>query len=1068
MLANNCVDSTQGNGAGNPKALQYLNFSISDPAQKRVKDRLSRLRISDEVAALNLEFIPDIYELEIDPYTHEVLSAPHLEELGWDFTRFTKEPRHALASLKLCGENGVWQNKILKPDAKRSGQYFARKGIGDVPYVPNIPNGIVWKNACKVSRACEISWLGCVENGGSFWEWVQDWKQIPLIATEGAEKALSVISQGYIALSLYGCLCGQKDGKIKPELLPYVEGRRIYIAFDQDPKGSKGAKSVYQGIKNIGFALKTHAKAHVSIVEWNGEYGKGIDDLIATDPVLFELAIAAAKSYDRWTLKRFFSIDDSLVSLRLNTPNLTEAIPEVPNHRTIFIKSPKKTFKTQVIAKWIAPFLSQGGKVIVPVHREQLAKALANAMGIEYRTELTKEGKLFGYSLCIDSLHPKANPSFNVENWGECWVILDELDQVAWHTLNSDTCNFNRPAILNSFVELLNVADKRICASADMNKACIDWINKSLEVPESKPYIIVNDYKHPPRQCYTYDKPEKMMAVIIDSIENGRKIIIHTGGQRDKSKWGTRNLEKELNFLFPDIKILRIDRNSVSEVGHPALGIMGNINEALPNYDVVICSPTVETGISININHFDAVFCFASGSQTVDAIGQTLERVRADIPRHIWAEEHVNWNLIGNGSTSPYSLTQGQKKVSATNKKLLADLGKADQYASLEMGETGIQTNHLNTWAIFAAHHNMGFRNYRESIYELLEANSFEIIPTEVTATEQQLEEVKESIKASAKAGHREYCEKVAKAPIITDKDEYKALRDKRAKTEQERLSADATAIANKYATETIDPELVNKDSNYGWYSALRLHYYLTIGNQFVKGRDQDKVEALAKETGQIFTPDFNKACLSSKVEALKRLGIVQFLNGDRQFTAEDPDLVEWHKTICAHARDIKTYIGITVNQNPEAKNNSPIDILKRFLKKLDINLECIGKQTWGSQSKVFRITSLDPDGRAAIFDRWLTRDTQATQDKMEDKCSTKSNSLERYKYLDNSSNGVQNITKCTASESMEIIPGSIIELAFNGSRHLVSAINGQTVVSRPVEGGETTLTHIDWVRLIA
>lgn len=225
----------------------------------------------------------------------------------------------------------------------------------------------------------------------------------------------------------------------------------------------------------------------------------------------------------------------------------------------------------------------------MPVHREQLAKELGNRLGLEYRTERTKEGAIFGYCLCIDSLHQNANPPFNPHHWDDCWVIVDEADQVFWHSLNSDTCQYNRPAILENLTQLVNIASKIFLVSADMNRVCIDYVSSLMETP-AQTFVITNEYQHPKRPCFTFDKPQELFLKLRECIEKGQKLIVHTGGQKDQSKWGTRNLERLLRQLYPKLKMLRIDRDSVAEPGHPAYGCIGNINAILPLYDVVFCS----------------------------------------------------------------------------------------------------------------------------------------------------------------------------------------------------------------------------------------------------------------------------------------------------------------------------------------------------------------------------------------------------------------------------------------------------------------------------------------------
>ena len=194
--------------------------------------------------------------------------------------------------------------------------------------------------------------------------------------------------------------------------------------------------------------------------------------------------------------------------------------------------------------------------------------------------------------------------------------------------------------------------------------------------------------------------------------------MIHTGAQKVSSKWGTINLEAILSEAFPHLKILRIDAESVAEPGHPAYGVMGNLNAVIPLYDIVIASPTLETGVSIDVKgHFDRVFCFAPGSQTAEAVCQSLARVREDIPRHLWVKKYSN-RSIGNGSSNPKLLAKSEHRLYKANSFLLS---QADTVANFD----GYATRHMITWATYAAIHNHGFKKYQDVILSRLEAEGY-------------------------------------------------------------------------------------------------------------------------------------------------------------------------------------------------------------------------------------------------------------------------------------------------------------------------------------------------------
>lgn len=932
--------------------------------------------ISEEVLNLNVSVTHDI---EFDPITREVLATPIADVLGTPFVRFPTSEKgwerfgtNPTAAL-FTGEDGeVWQAKIFgqTPDGKRTGEYRAPKGIGDKPYLPIIPREIV-------EAIAAIYGLIPPAPDEPFWEWFKKHKELPVIITEGVKKALSAISQGNIALSLYGCLCGVDGLAIKSSLLPYVQDRPVIIAFDRDLKPETQHK-VFKGTKRLGNAIAHHAKGAVAIASWDGRQGKGLDDLIANDPELFHHAIAKAKPFEQWKLGRYTDLTPYITTKVDNRYLETLSFPETA--KVIAIKSPKGTGKTEAISREVERAIAAGIPCIVLSHREQLVRELSNRFGLEYRTELTQVGKLLGYGLCIDSLHPKANPPFNPNSWEGCWVILDECEQVIWHLLNSKTCQYNRSAIIETFITLLNGADRIFLADADLSKISLDYVIRLLDEPVI-PWVLVNDWQpQTPLQAFTYETQADLFSALKESVKNGDRVMVHTGGQQAKSQYGTISLECALSKEFPDLKILRLDAESVSDPTHPAYGSIGNLNAILPLYDIAIASPVLETGVSIDGNHFDQVFCFASGTQSVQAVCQSLARVRSDVPRHLWVKPSSH-QRIGNGSHEPHALLQSQNKLFKTNAQIL---GISDAESDIE----GESSQSLSKWATIASIHNYGFKNYRSEVFRLLEIEGYTLTPT---ASQEDATEVKAAMKAIADENYRTQCEQVANAPILSEFEMEKSKR-KKAKTEPERLAEKKTAIANRYLTEDVSPDLVKADDE-GLYGQLQLHYFLTVGQVFLKDRDRKKVEALS-EQGQTFKPDVNRRCLSAKVKALEVINIEQFFDRDRVFSNGDDDLKEWLEKLIPCRSDIKDLLGMGIN--PEFKidkdtgemtterKETPIGVAQRLLGLMGLKLTCDRRRVNGHVTRLYTMTDLNPDDRTAIFDRWLERDRQNAQ-----KCDT-------------------------------------------------------------------------------
>jgi hypothetical protein len=820
----------------------------------------------------------------------------------------------------------------------------------------------IWRAVAKKAKLeCpDLVAIANEEIPRSFWQWVKDNPEVPITITEGAKKTGSLLSHGYVAIGLPGIYGGyrSKDAEgnplIKKELIPQLQvflqpGREFVFCFDNDPKPST-RKAVRTAIANCGNLLSGE-KRTISVMEWRQRV-KGIDDLIMADGEgKLDQIFTARVRLEAYKLAEYYDISP-LISHRFNSRYLNDLVaPEAA--RLIGLQSPKGTGKTEWLAQQAAIAMAQGIPVIVITHREQLGKELGNRLGLEYRTELTRIGKNLGYVLCIDSLHPKATPPFNSESWHDALVILDEAEQIIWHGLNSDTCKFNRPAILGTLTELLGNASKIILSDADLSKISLTYINGLLPEPVT-PWVAVNSFTNSVNKiAFNYEKPESCMADLIAAIAKGEKVIIHTGGQRASSQWGTINIEKCLKNKFPSLKILRIDAETVSEKGHPAFGIIGNLNAVLPLYDIVIASPTLETGVSIDINHFDRVFGFATGSQTVSAVCQSLARVRADIPRHIWAKPYSN-QRIGNGSTDPKLLIKSQQKLFQDN---LVTLG---QTQAIAMDSNNPQ--HLSTWATMSAIQNSGFKNYRESILDKLQSEGYEI---KDGGDPDDGPEVKADMREAKEANYLSHCEDVANSPILTEK-EYQEVSKARAKTPQERLAQKATEISRRYATQEISPAMVADDDG-GLYPKLRLHYFLTVGRNFVKASDRRRVDKLTEDTGSAFSPDVNGVCLTAKVRVMELVNIQQFFSGEH--TSES--LQAWFDELVKVRRDIKIVLGMSIN--PE--RDTPIAVAQRLLGLLGLKMTGHQHRLNGKRIRTYTLTDDLPPERVELFTRWLERD---------------------------------------------------------------------------------------------
>jgi hypothetical protein len=897
----------------------------------------------------------------------------------------------------LSGEEDIWG--CFKPDRPRN----SCDRLIKYEHPPKAPTGLfalkvpfaLWqKIANLVKIAIAKSDIKSENADLGFWQWLIDRPQVPLCITEGAKKAGALLSAGYATVALPGINNGYRTPKDssgkrigKSHLIPQLAklatpGRLVYLVFDQDSKPNT-IKAVNAAIKKTGYLLQK-AGCQVKVVTWKSSLGKGVDDLIINHgQQCFTQAYEDALDWETWKAKSWTNLTYA-TDIEVNSRYLPELdIP--PQTKLIGIKSPKGTGKTKALTQVVAKAIARGQKVLVIGHRVQLVKELCQRFGLNYVTQIDQtETAGLGYGLCIDSLHGSSQAKFDPQDWLNSLVIIDEVEQVLWHALNSSTCKERRVEILKCFKTLIqNVLTHQgqiYIADADLSDIALDYLI-SLSGMAIQPCIVQNKWHYSDRhlawQVYNYEgqSPKKLVSNLVSHIQQGGKPFICLSAQKLTSKWSTQTLEAYLKQKFPNQKILRIDSESLADSQHPAYGCIAKLEEILWQYDVVVASPSIETGISIDLkDHFTSVWAIAQGIQSENAVRQTLARLRQSVPRHLWCASY-SFNKIGNGSTSIPALLSSNQRFTQLNIRLL----QQSDFADLDDLDTGFQAESLLCWAKMAVRFNAGAINYRHSILAGLKAEGHQIIDAAKFQLKQP--EVKPEFKTDnglvaaiteiSTQNYQAECSAIANSPDLNDQ-QYQTLKKRLIKSIGDRRQLRKYELQQRYHL-PLTPELVSLDDE-GWYQKIRLHYFLTVGRHYLADRDTKIARKLIEQgDGSLFLPDFNSSQLGAIVGTLELMGIPILLQDtSRELCNTDTDLQSLAEIALNNRGEIKTILNIAI-----AKNYSPITIVSRLLNKIGCKMQCVRSQSIAKKRvRVYQILTPE-DRRERVFAHWLNIDRQ-------------------------------------------------------------------------------------------
>jgi Domain of unknown function (DUF3854) len=852
------------------------------------------------------------------------------------------------------------------------------------------------------------------EESLGFWQWVME-KNIPIIICEGVKKAAALLSLGYVAIAIPGITSGYRVAKDKfgkvvnrqliPDLAAFTITRRtFYICFDFEIEPRKIA-AVNNAISQLG-VLFQFQKCSVQVIKLPGGE-KGVDEFIVNQGMIgfeniysqssdLEIYFAQIKPHTQLTIPAAFTV---------NRRYLGEIA--FPNSGLVGVKSAKGTGKTTSLHKIVQQAKGNHQPVLLITHRIQLGKFLCEKVGIQWGLKTVdirgEEQNIHAaypsLGLCVDSIW-KLNP----EDWHGGIIILDEVEQSLWHLLHSTTCKDKRVKLLKSFQQLiftvLTTGGLIIAQDADLSDISLEYLQQ-LSGLKITPWILVNQWQPEKGWDVTfYDSPNP--TPLIQQLEldilAGRKCYVTTDSRAGRYSCETierylkERLEK-LHKVFP--KSLLVSSRTTNTPGHDAVDFVAEINQKVIDYDVVFVTPSLGTGVSIDVQHFDRVYGIFQGVIPDSEARQAVARVRDNVSRVIWSAKR-GIGLIGSGSTNYKLLSDWYQENQKENLALLSPLHKVDVDLPLVYDPI-----HLRTWAKVSARVNSSISIYRQSMKEGLMADGHQIWlrsndvqnniirdlrhaflatdPSDLTTrrrlmleivkvqkdwmqSKQKSKEISNSIRKIKKQNQYVMANAVANAKDI-DYMKYEHLSTKHALTEKERQQINKYLLCQKYGVK-VTPELKKKDDK-GYYSQLLIHYYLTHESEYFRCRDkQELYQQLISGEGKVFLPDLKSYTL--KVEALRALGMQRFLESEQEFEDDDIDFTRLKNMALQCSQHIKRVLGINIIN--EVEQISGIKILNRLLSLLGLKLKRVNKS--------YTIDKLLlNDGRKDIFAVWHQRD---------------------------------------------------------------------------------------------
>jgi hypothetical protein len=279
---------------------------------------------------------------------------------------------------------------------------------------------------------------------------------------------------------------------------------------------------------------------------------------------------------------------------------------------------------------------------------------------------------------CLNSL---TNPVIRSFSNDIEYVFFDEflsiLDALASGSHISET---ERPKLLDEIIRIIKETPKIAIADANLNQAAVDFI-KTIR---SDIHVVDFDYKNYKKpDAIFYNSQEKIIQKIVNRMPQSSECITIFTDTKRMAFIIEKALSKEVkNLELDDIALLHAENKSGDEHRTYTKEFWGDIDCHLMNYKVLISSPVIGSGISLEENTDENTFCFFSAHLNIPAYLQQIARNRRAKTLHIYFDEKSEYegelidsnkklSLIGQyNSLDVFNLTRQQTEQDIQSNKI--------------------------------------------------------------------------------------------------------------------------------------------------------------------------------------------------------------------------------------------------------------------------------------------------------------------------------------------------------------------------------------------------------------
>lgn len=291
---------------------------------------------------------------------------------------------------------------------------------------------------------------------------------------------------------------------------------------------------------------------------------------------------------------------------------------ETDIYKSLNIKSPYDTGKTQLIKEILRTY--ERPRVLWVSYRKTLTYDIYGNFHKEFKFSSYLDHKYYADRLIIqiESLF-KIDNGFSDEMPKYDLIIIDEIESILNQFNSAETFKGKQRETYNYFDAVLKNSvlngGKIITLDGDINERTYNFIETY-----GKPLNIVNNINFNTKRINVINDRNIFNDKLYAALDANKKIVLPVMSEKEAIF-----LETDIKEKYPNIQVMKY----TGKTGDADKAQLKNIIKIWSRLDVIIYTPTIEAGVSFDLERFDVIFgIIADGVASQRSYFQMLARVR--------------------------------------------------------------------------------------------------------------------------------------------------------------------------------------------------------------------------------------------------------------------------------------------------------------------------------------------------------------------------------------------------------------------------------------------------------